>query len=96
MSQAITVPISSLDPAPNKSVIVDSEDGLSQVYLYLPNTMTEWPWPRKISPYYEEVTAESNAWLKSFKPFTPASQYAFDKCDVGRLAALMYPDVSRG
>ena len=96
MSQALAISISSPDPASTKSILVNGEDGRLQAYLYLPNTMVEWPWPRKISPYYEEVTAESNAWLKSFKPFTPASQYAFDKCDVGRLAALMYPDVSRG
>jgi len=49
--------------------------------LYLPETMAAWPWPRAINPYYEEVKAASNAWFKSFKPFTPESQRAFDKCD---------------
>ncbi|RPD81425.1 terpenoid synthase [Lentinus tigrinus ALCF2SS1-7] len=57
--------------------------------------MADWPWPRKINPYYEEVTAESNAWFKTFKAFTPQSQYAYDKCDFGRLASLSYPDALR-
>ncbi|KAI0677719.1 terpenoid synthase [Trametes maxima] len=64
-------------------------------YLCLPDFMANWPWPRRIHPQYEEVTAESSAWLKSFAPFTPESQFAFDMCDLGRLAALGYPDVSR-
>nr|AQH32583.1 terpenoid synthase [Polyporus brumalis] len=80
---------------PRQSVVVRTEDGREQRYLYLPDTMANWPWPRKINPYYEEVTAESNAWFKTFKAFTPESQYAYDKCDFGRLASLAYPDVSR-
>lgn len=85
-----------LAAAPTKSIVVQTEDGRTQKYLYLPDTMANWPWPRKINPYYEEVTAESNAWFKTFKPFTPESQYAYDKCDFGRLASLAYPDISRG
>ena len=81
---------------PKKSVVVRTEDGKEQTYLYLPDTMANWPWPRRINPYYEEVTAESGAWFKSFKLFTPESQYAYDKCDFGRLAAIAYPDLSRG
>ncbi|KAI0695236.1 isoprenoid synthase domain-containing protein [Cytidiella melzeri] len=53
--------------------------------LYLPETMKNWPWPRAINPYYEEVTRESNAWFKSFKPFNERSQYAYDKCDFEHL-----------
>ena len=85
-----------LGSAPSKSIVVKHEDGRTQKFLYLPDTMAEWPWPRMINPYYEEVTLESNAWFKSFKPFTPESQYAYDKCDFGRLASLAYPEVSRG
>ncbi|RPD67494.1 terpenoid synthase [Lentinus tigrinus ALCF2SS1-7] len=80
---------------PKRSIVVRTEDGREQKYLYLPETMADWPWPRKINPYYEEVTAESNAWFKTFKPFTPESQYAYDKCDFGRLASLAYPDALR-
>ncbi|KZT21453.1 terpenoid synthase [Neolentinus lepideus HHB14362 ss-1] len=59
--------------------------------LYLPKTMSNWPWPRKINLHYEEVSAESNAWFHGFKTLTKHSQDAFDKCDVGRLASLTYP-----
>ncbi|PCH36903.1 terpenoid synthase [Wolfiporia cocos MD-104 SS10] len=47
--------------------------------------MADWPWPRAINPLYEEVKAESDAWFKSFKPFTRESQLAFDKCDFEHL-----------
>jgi hypothetical protein len=57
-------------------------DNLPKV-LYLPETMARWPWPRAINPYYEEVSAESNAWFHGFKAFTKQSQIAFDKCDFG-------------
>ncbi|KAI8989884.1 terpenoid synthase [Trametes punicea] len=67
----------------------------TQQHLHIPDFMADWPWPRRIHPLYEEVTAESNAWLRSFAPFTPESQRAFEKCDFGRLAALSYPDASR-
>ncbi|KZT01823.1 terpenoid synthase [Laetiporus sulphureus 93-53] len=53
--------------------------------LHLPETMAAWPWPRRINPCYEEVAAESSAWLRSFKAFSPASQYAFDRCDFEHL-----------
>ncbi|KAI0089641.1 isoprenoid synthase domain-containing protein [Irpex rosettiformis] len=63
--------------------------------LYLPETVRDWPWTRMINPYYEEVAHESSVWLKPFKPFKKQSQYAFDLCDFGRLAALVYPHASR-
>ncbi|KZT23360.1 terpenoid synthase [Neolentinus lepideus HHB14362 ss-1] len=63
--------------------------------LYLPETMSNWPWPRAINPRYEEVSAQSNAWFHSFKAFTQRSQDAFDKCDFGRLASLAYPTAAK-
>ncbi|CDO77211.1 hypothetical protein BN946_scf184747.g24 [Trametes cinnabarina] len=66
-----------------------------QPFLHIPDFMADWPWPRRIHPLYEEVSAESSAWFKSFKAFKPESQAAFDKCDFGRLASLAYPDASR-
>ncbi|TCD63220.1 terpene cyclase [Steccherinum ochraceum] len=62
--------------------------------LYLPDTLVNWPWPRAINPHHEEVKAASNAWFHSFNAFNPKSQYAFDKCDFGLLAALAYPRAS--
>ncbi|KAI0089631.1 isoprenoid synthase domain-containing protein [Irpex rosettiformis] len=63
--------------------------------LYLPETVRDWPWTRMINPYYKEVAHESSVWLKSLEPFKERSQYAFDICDFGRLAALAYPFASR-
>lgn len=64
--------------------------------LYIPDTMSAWPWPRKINPLYEEVEAESIAWMESFKPYTRESQIAHNKGGVGRLAALVYGGATRG
>ncbi|KAJ7627810.1 isoprenoid synthase domain-containing protein [Mycena polygramma] len=63
--------------------------------IYLPETMKKWPWARAINPYYEEVFAQSKADFHTLKPFNTASQYAFDKCDFGRLASLAYPHASK-
>ncbi|EJD00101.1 terpenoid synthase [Fomitiporia mediterranea MF3/22] len=57
----------------------------SSTILHLPDTLANWPWPRAINLYYEEVKAESRAWFHSFKAFSAKSQYAFDKCDFEHL-----------
>ncbi|KAG2341934.1 terpenoid synthase [Suillus weaverae] len=49
--------------------------------LYLPDTMTNWPWPRTINPHFEDVKAEVDASFRDFKALSPESQEAFDKCD---------------
>ena len=64
--------------------------------IYVPDTMAAWPWPRKFNPLYDEVEAESIAWLKSYKPYTPESQVAHDKGEIGRLAAFTYGDAPHG
>ena len=63
---------------------------------YVPDTMSNWPWSRKINPFYAEVEAESIAWLASFQPLTTVSQDAHNKAHIGRLAALVYADAPRG
>ncbi|KAG6330338.1 hypothetical protein ID866_8752 [Astraeus odoratus] len=63
--------------------------------FYLPNTMANWPWPRKMNPYFEEVKAEANEWFRAFNALTPQSLKAFEKCDFARLASLAYPNASR-
>ncbi|KAI0371441.1 terpenoid synthase [Pilatotrama ljubarskyi] len=68
---------------------------MAQKTLCLPDFMANWPWQRRLHPLYEEVAAESTAWIRSFAPFTPESQLAFEKGEFGLLAALGYPDVSR-
>lgn len=48
----------------------------------LPNILRDWPYEdRLINTYYRLVQAESVDWLESFRPFTPAAQKAFNKCD---------------
>jgi hypothetical protein len=51
--------------------------------IRLPNTMANWPFPRMINPHYKEVKEECDAWFRGFDAFTPKSQRAFDKCDLG-------------
>ncbi|KAL1940692.1 hypothetical protein VTO73DRAFT_7733 [Trametes versicolor] len=63
--------------------------------FHIPNTLSRWPYPRRIHPDYEEVSAESAAWLRSFHPFSPEKQVAFDKCKFGLFAALTYPNVDK-
>ncbi|OJA11859.1 hypothetical protein AZE42_03257 [Rhizopogon vesiculosus] len=63
--------------------------------IYLPDTMTNWPWPRIINPHFEAVKLEVDASFRDFKALSHESQEAFDKCDFARLAALLHPDVPR-
>ncbi|GBE78983.1 Delta(6)-protoilludene synthase [Sparassis crispa] len=65
------------------------------VQFRLPETLNNWPWPRDINPYYEEVKAESAVWFRSFQAFSPERQSAFDRCDFSLLASLAYPTASR-
>jgi hypothetical protein len=51
--------------------------------LYLPDTMTSWPWPRAMNPHFEEVKVEVDASFRGFRALSPESQEAFDKCDFG-------------
>ena len=76
--------------------INSQDDGRPPSYLPIPDMLVGWPWQRRINPLAEEVSAESNAWLRSFSPFTAKSQHAFDKFDLGLLTSLMFPDASRG
>ncbi|KAI0661795.1 terpenoid synthase [Cubamyces menziesii] len=63
--------------------------------IRLPDTMARWPFPRRVNPFYPDVAEESASWLRSFNAFTPAAQRAFDRCDIGLLAALAYPTLSK-
>ncbi|KAJ7116265.1 terpenoid synthase [Mycena crocata] len=61
----------------------------------LPNTLVEWPYPRRINPHYDGVKLESNTWLEGFNAFTPKAQKAFNRCDFNLLASLAYPKAHR-
>lgn len=49
-------------------------------YVTLPDILASWPWPRTQNPLYEEVKTECEAWIASFKCFSPKAQKAYDAC----------------
>ncbi|KAF9555722.1 terpenoid synthase [Agrocybe pediades] len=60
-----------------------------QEYI-LPDLLREWPWRRRLSPFYAETKQQSSTWVESFKPFSRRGQKAFDACDLNLLANLTY------
>ncbi|KAG2038523.1 terpenoid synthase [Suillus americanus] len=63
--------------------------------IYIPDTMTNWPWSRTINPHYEDVKSEVDACIRDIKALSPELLVAFDKCNTALLIALAYPNVSR-
>lgn len=63
--------------------------------IYLPDTMTNWPWPRAMNPHFEVVKAEVDASFREFKALSAESQEAYDKCDSARFAGLAYPNATK-
>ncbi|KAF8649326.1 hypothetical protein AX16_005881 [Volvariella volvacea WC 439] len=68
---------------------------MPQIAYTLPDILTNWPWQRQLSPYYEEAKKESEKWLRSFRPFKPREQQEFDSCNLSLLACLTYCNRSR-
>ncbi|KAI9447564.1 terpenoid synthase [Lactarius indigo] len=58
---------------------------------YIPKTLENWKWPRRINPYHNEVHAAAVAWIRSFGAFSPRAQEAYDRCDFILFASLAYP-----
>ena len=48
---------------------------------YIPKTLENWKWPRRINPHYHEVQPEATVWIKSFKALRPQTQEALDRGD---------------
>ncbi|KZT22781.1 terpenoid synthase [Neolentinus lepideus HHB14362 ss-1] len=63
--------------------------------FFLPNGLADWPWVRKLNPYYLEVKAESETWITSFAAFDQHAQNSFNKCDFSLLACLAYANVDK-
>ncbi|KAI0706366.1 terpenoid synthase [Earliella scabrosa] len=63
--------------------------------VYLPDTFSYWPWPRRLNPHYKEVEGPSAAWLESFGAFSPQAQEAFNKCKISLFVSLVYPDANK-
>ncbi|KAI0642461.1 terpenoid synthase [Trametes meyenii] len=61
----------------------------------LPDTLADWPLPRRINVHYPEVSEESIVWIRSFNAFSPAAQQIFERGNFGKLAALLYPTFDR-
>jgi hypothetical protein len=45
---------------------------------YIPKTLENWKWPRRINPHHNEVNPEATAWIKSFKALKPKTRETFD------------------
>ncbi|PIL22415.1 terpene synthase [Ganoderma sinense ZZ0214-1] len=63
--------------------------------IRLPETMANWPLPRRLNPHYAAVVEQSAEWISSFGAFGPKAQLAFDKCNIGLLATMSYPTLSK-
>ncbi|KAJ7123606.1 terpenoid synthase [Mycena epipterygia] len=68
---------------------------MASTIIRLPDTLTQWPYPREMNAYYDEIKRESSTWLESFNAFSPKSQSAFNRCDFNLLASLAYPKAAR-
>jgi len=53
----------------------------SQDYV-LPDLLRDWPWSRRLSPFYGEAKQQSNVWVQSFQPFSQRGQKALEACDL--------------
>ena len=49
---------------------------------YVPRTLENWKWPRRINPHHDEVQPATITWLSSFKELSPRTQVA---CNRGNL-----------
>ncbi|KAF8433264.1 terpenoid synthase [Boletus edulis BED1] len=63
--------------------------------IFIPNVFARWPWPRRIHPNYAVVKEEADAWMTSFKAFSPKAQDAYNRCDFNLLACLAFPTASK-
>lgn len=74
----------------------DIPEDRQAVYLNVPDLLVTWPWLRKHNPLQNIVAEQGNVWLRSLAPLNTKSQYAFDQCDFGLFAALLFPDATEG
>ncbi|KAG1847828.1 terpenoid synthase [Suillus subalutaceus] len=88
--------VASDHPIAGGSVTVNAGDGCDQPLkkIFIPDLLARWPFPRRLNQHYSKVSAESSAWLESFKAFSPKAQHAFDRCDFNLLGCLAFPNAS--
>ncbi|KAF8142135.1 terpenoid synthase [Boletus edulis] len=63
--------------------------------IFIPNVFARWPWPRRINPNYAVVKEEADAWMTSFKAFSPKAQDVYNRCNFNLLACLGCPTASK-
>ncbi|KAF8970721.1 terpenoid synthase [Flammula alnicola] len=63
---------------------------MSEEQYRIPDLLHDWPWTRRLSPYYTDAKRDSSGWVTSFHPFDRQGQSAFDACDLNLLASLTY------
>ncbi|KAM6508217.1 Delta(6)-protoilludene synthase [Fusarium falciforme] len=72
-----------------------ADAGAVKLVIRISDLLRHWPWPRAISPHYEECKHESDAWFGSFHAFSPEAQVAFNKCNFSLLGAMAYARLNR-
>ncbi len=60
----------------------------TELVFHLPDTLRNWPWPRRINPFYEVCKKESQGWCEAFVAFSPNAQTSFNGYDVSKMNAL--------
>ncbi|KAI0744423.1 terpenoid synthase [Earliella scabrosa] len=63
--------------------------------LRLPDTLSRWPIPRRVSPFYNDIAPESAEWFRTFNAWNPQQQKSFDDGKFGLLVALAYPTLDK-
>lgn len=51
--------------------------------FYLPDTLADWRWQRRMNMHYPDVKVASSAWLRGFNAFSARAQDAYDRSNFG-------------
>ena len=58
--------------------------------IFIPDVLARWPWPRRLNPNYAVAKKEADAWMMSFRAFSPKAQDAYNRCNCSRCCSS-YP-----
>ncbi|KAH9011169.1 terpenoid synthase [Lactarius pseudohatsudake] len=58
---------------------------------YIPKTLENWKWPRRVNPHHNEVQAVTAAWIRSSGALSPNAHRAYDRCNINLFGSLSYP-----
>ncbi|KAG1822454.1 terpenoid synthase [Suillus subaureus] len=69
---------------------------LAGTTIFIPDTASTWPWPRRLNQHYPEVKVESAAWFASCKAFNSARVLdAFERIHCDLMSCLGFPIASK-